>query len=151
MDAATQEDFSYQSLRQEHLQMAATFNRRAQELGCEDVSDYFWYHTIDLGPAGVTDLQDCGLHEVAVRDALPVLAEFIRRASLVPYDIGTRTGEDANDGEGRESGENNQGEEDGGGKLPGELPDHISADTFRQSARSAEGGTRTRTGLPKRF
>jgi tRNA (mo5U34)-methyltransferase len=54
MDAVTQEDFSYQSLRQEHLRMTATFNRRAQELGCENVSDYFWYHTIDLGDGLIT-------------------------------------------------------------------------------------------------
>jgi tRNA (mo5U34)-methyltransferase len=54
MDAATQEDFSHQSLRQEHLQMASAFNRRALELGCQDVSDYFWYHTIDLGDGLIT-------------------------------------------------------------------------------------------------
>ena len=34
--------------------MAVTFHRRAQELGCEDVSDYFWYHTIDLGDGLIT-------------------------------------------------------------------------------------------------
>jgi hypothetical protein len=46
--------FSYQSLRQEHLQMAAAFNKRAGELGCGDLSDYFWYHTIDLGDGLIT-------------------------------------------------------------------------------------------------
>lgn len=34
--------------------MAAKFNQRAREVGCEDVSDYFWYHTIDLGDGLVT-------------------------------------------------------------------------------------------------
>lgn len=44
------------------------------------------------GAKGV-DLRDCGLHTAAVREALPVLAEFITRAALVPYDVATRTGE----------------------------------------------------------
>lgn len=39
------------------------------------------------------DLSDCGLHVPAVRDALPVLAEFVTRAGLVPYDLDTRRGE----------------------------------------------------------
>ena len=47
MDSSIQEDFSHQSLRQEHLQMAAAFNKKALDLGCGDLSDYFWYHTID--------------------------------------------------------------------------------------------------------
>ena len=54
MDSSTQEDFSHQRLRQEHLQMAAAFNKRAGELGCGDLSDYFWYHTIDLGDGLLT-------------------------------------------------------------------------------------------------
>ena len=54
MDSSTQEDFSHQRLRQEHLQMAAAFNKKALELGCGDLSDYFWYHTIDLGDGLIT-------------------------------------------------------------------------------------------------
>ena len=47
-----------------------------------------------LGPSGtVADLQDCGIHEPAVREALPVIAEFITRAALEPYDVATRRGE----------------------------------------------------------
>jgi len=44
------------------------------------------------GAVGV-DLRDCGLHEAPIQSALPVLAEFITRADLTPYDLGTRRGE----------------------------------------------------------
>ena len=44
------------------------------------------------GATGV-DLRDCGLHEPAVQRALPVLADFVTRAELEPYDLGTRRGE----------------------------------------------------------
>ena len=44
------------------------------------------------GSTGV-DLRDCGLHEPAVQRALPVLAEFITRALLEPYDLTSRRGE----------------------------------------------------------
>lgn len=44
------------------------------------------------GSTGV-DLRDCGLHEPAIQRALPVLAEFISRAVLEPYDVATRRGE----------------------------------------------------------
>jgi tRNA (mo5U34)-methyltransferase len=54
MDSASNVDWSHQSLREEHLQMAAAFNKRALELGYGDLSDYFWYHTIDLGDGLVT-------------------------------------------------------------------------------------------------
>ncbi|MFL6157168.1 MAG: 23S rRNA (uracil(747)-C(5))-methyltransferase RlmC [Marmoricola sp.] len=47
---------------------------------------------LDEDASGV-DLRDCGLHVDAVRDALPVLAEFVTRADLSPYDLGTRRGE----------------------------------------------------------
>ncbi|HET7689576.1 MAG TPA: 23S rRNA (uracil(747)-C(5))-methyltransferase RlmC [Nocardioidaceae bacterium] len=47
-----------------------------------------------LDDAGVgVDIRDCGLHVPAVRDALPVLAAFVTRAALTPYDLGTRRGE----------------------------------------------------------
>ncbi|MCZ4497741.1 MAG: rRNA (uracil-5-)-methyltransferase RumB [Marmoricola sp.] len=46
-----------------------------------------------LGPDGGVDLRDCGLHVDTIRDALPVLAAFITRAALVPYDVTTRRGE----------------------------------------------------------
>jgi 23S rRNA (uracil747-C5)-methyltransferase len=47
-----------------------------------------------LGPdnRGV-DLRDCGLHTHRVRSALPVLARFIARADLAPYDVTQRRGE----------------------------------------------------------
>lgn len=46
-----------------------------------------------IGPEGGVDLQDCGLHVPVVAAALPVLAEFVTRARLDPYDIAGRQGE----------------------------------------------------------
>ncbi|MCX6395167.1 MAG: 23S rRNA (uracil(747)-C(5))-methyltransferase RlmC [Propionibacteriales bacterium] len=46
-----------------------------------------------LGPDGGVDLQDCGLHVPAVAEALPVLADFVSRAGLTPYDVASRRGE----------------------------------------------------------
>lgn len=48
------EDFSHQTLREEHLAMAKAFLEKAASLGCGDLSDYFWYHTIDLGDGLIT-------------------------------------------------------------------------------------------------
>jgi len=42
---------------------------------------------------GGVDLRDCGLHVPAIRAALPVLADFVSRASLTPYDVVSRRGE----------------------------------------------------------
>ena len=47
---------------------------------------------LDAAGAGV-DLRACPLHEQPIRDALPVLAAFVARAGLTPYDIATRRGE----------------------------------------------------------
>ncbi|MFL6106333.1 MAG: 23S rRNA (uracil(747)-C(5))-methyltransferase RlmC [Marmoricola sp.] len=44
------------------------------------------------GASGV-DLRDCGVHEPVIQAALPVLADFVTRANLVPYDVATRRGE----------------------------------------------------------
>lgn len=47
-----------------------------------------------LDPGGVgVDLRDCGLYPASLRAALPVLAEFVTLARLVPYDVPTRRGE----------------------------------------------------------
>jgi 23S rRNA (uracil747-C5)-methyltransferase len=46
-----------------------------------------------LGQDGGVDLRDCGLHLPAIQEALPVLADFITRASLTPYDVANRSGE----------------------------------------------------------
>lgn len=47
-----------------------------------------------LDEAGRTvDLQGCGLHLPGIRDALPVLARFVTRAAVVPYDVAARRGE----------------------------------------------------------
>ena len=47
---------------------------------------------LDAGGHGV-DLRSCGLHEPVLREALPVLAAFVTRAGLRPYDVPTRRGE----------------------------------------------------------
>jgi 23S rRNA (uracil747-C5)-methyltransferase len=47
-----------------------------------------------LGPAGAgVDLRDCPLHTPGIQAALPVLAEFVTRAALAPYDVAARRGE----------------------------------------------------------
>lgn len=47
-----------------------------------------------LDPAGGgVDLRDCPLHTPGIRAALPVLAGFVRRARLTPYDVPARRGE----------------------------------------------------------
>ena len=46
-----------------------------------------------LGPDGGVDLTDCGLHVPAVAAALPVLAAFVTRARIEPYDVAARRGE----------------------------------------------------------
>ncbi len=56
--------------------------------------------TIDAPTLGIlapdgrgVDLRDCGLHEPAIVAALPVLADFVTRAALPPYDVAARRGE----------------------------------------------------------
>lgn len=47
-----------------------------------------------LDPGGVgVDLRDCPLYPASLQAALPVLAEFVTLARLVPYDVPTRRGE----------------------------------------------------------
>jgi len=47
-----------------------------------------------LNPTGAgVDLRDCPLHTAGIQAALPVLAEFVTRASLTPYDVPGRRGE----------------------------------------------------------
>lgn len=46
------------------------------------------------GPTGSgVDLRDCPLHTAGIRAALPVLAGFVTRAGLTPYDVAARRGE----------------------------------------------------------
>lgn len=47
---------------------------------------------LDASYAGV-DLRDCGLHSPGLSAALAVVADFIARASLTPYDVVARRGE----------------------------------------------------------
>ncbi len=47
-----------------------------------------------LDPAGSgVDLRDCPLHTPGIRAALPVLADFVTRAAIEPYDVPSRRGE----------------------------------------------------------
>ena len=47
-----------------------------------------------LDPEGRgVDLRGCGLHDPVLREALPVLAAFVTRAGLTPYDVAQRRGE----------------------------------------------------------
>jgi tRNA (mo5U34)-methyltransferase len=50
-------------IQKEHSRMTYEFLSRAQELGCGDLSNYYWYHTIDLGEGlvtpGVYDYRHC--------------------------------------------------------------------------------------------
>lgn len=47
-----------------------------------------------LDPEGVgVDLRDCLLYPPALHASLPVLADFVTRARLTPYDVARRTGE----------------------------------------------------------
>lgn len=47
-----------------------------------------------LDPGGVgVDLRDCPLYPASLQAALPVLADFVTLARLVPYDVPTRRGE----------------------------------------------------------
>ena len=47
-----------------------------------------------LNPAGSgVDLRDCPLHTPRIRAALPVLADFVGRAAIEPYDVPARRGE----------------------------------------------------------
>lgn len=47
-----------------------------------------------LNPTGAgVDLRDCPLHTAGIRAALPVLADFVSRADLTPYDVAARRGE----------------------------------------------------------
>ena len=47
-----------------------------------------------LNPAGGgIDLRDCPLHTPGIRAALPVLAAFVTRAAIAPYDVPARSGE----------------------------------------------------------
>lgn len=47
---------------------------------------------LDAAGRGV-DLRECGLYTPALRASFPVLAEFVTRAGLTPYDVPGRTGE----------------------------------------------------------
>jgi 23S rRNA (uracil747-C5)-methyltransferase len=47
-----------------------------------------------LNPTGAgVDLRDCPLHTAGIQAALPVLADFVSRARLTPYDVPERRGE----------------------------------------------------------
>src|SRR5690606_33062139 len=47
---------------------------------------------LDVAAGGV-DLRDCPLYTAGIRQALPLLADFVRTAALTPYDVPSRRGE----------------------------------------------------------
>jgi 23S rRNA (uracil747-C5)-methyltransferase len=70
------------------------------QLGFRNKAKMVVHGTVDaptlgiLNPAGSgVDLRDCPLHTAGIRAALPVLAQFVTRATLTPYDVASRRGE----------------------------------------------------------
>lgn len=70
------------------------------QLGFRNKAKMVVHGTIDeptlgiLNPAGGgVDLRDCPLHTPGIQAALPVLAEFVTRAAIAPYDVPARSGE----------------------------------------------------------
>jgi hypothetical protein len=51
------------AVQEEQSRRTREFLARAQELGCGDLADYYWYHTVDLGDGlitpGVYDYRHC--------------------------------------------------------------------------------------------
>ena len=76
----------------EPVRSAETGFRNKAKMVVTGTSDEPRLGILDESRVGV-DIRDCGLHVPAVRDALPVLADFITRAALTPYDVSSRKGE----------------------------------------------------------
>lgn len=68
--------------------MVVTGSAEAPRLGILDPRQHPKHHD----GTGV-DLRDCGLYEPALGAAFPVVAEVITASGLIPYNVGTRTGE----------------------------------------------------------
>ncbi|MFC4370541.1 methyltransferase domain-containing protein [Citricoccus nitrophenolicus] len=68
--------------------MVVTGTAAAPRLGILDPRQHPKHHD----GTGV-DLRDCGLYEPALGAAFPAVAEVITRSGLIPYNVGTRTGE----------------------------------------------------------
>lgn len=73
---------------------------RSDRLGFRNKAKMVVTGTVDrpvlgiLGPTGAgVDLRDCPLHLPGIQAALPVLAGFVTRAGIPPYDIAARRGE----------------------------------------------------------
>ncbi len=73
-------------LREAHLRAAREFLRQARERGYGDLSDYYWYHTIDLGNGLVTP----GSYDY--RSSLPLFGFPADMRGMSVLDVGAATG-----------------------------------------------------------
>jgi len=65
---------------------AKRFRQRSAELGLDDVSPYYWYHTMDLGEGLVTP----GMHDY--RETIPAFQFPQDMSGLAALDVGSATG-----------------------------------------------------------
>ena len=70
----------------DYLARVEQFNQRALELGLGDLSNYYWYHTIDLGDGLVTP----GVFDL--RDTLPAFRFPEDMRGMTVLDVGSATG-----------------------------------------------------------
>ena len=73
-------------LRESHYQSAREFVRKAQQLGYGDLSEYYWYHTIELGNGLVTP----GTYDY--RYSLPFFQFPLDMSGMDVLDVGAATG-----------------------------------------------------------
>lgn len=66
--------------------------RNKAKLAVAGTVDHPTLGILDPRGAGV-DLRDCGLYPATLQAALPMIADFVTRARLTPYDVPTRRGE----------------------------------------------------------
>lgn len=71
---------------EEYLARIEKFNQRALDLGLGDLSNYYWYHTIDLGDGLVTP----GIFDL--RDNLPAFRFPEDMRGMTVLDVGSATG-----------------------------------------------------------
>ena len=71
---------------EEYLARIEKFNQRALDLGLGDLSNYYWYHTIDLGEGLVTP----GIFDL--RDNLPAFRFPEDMRGMTVLDVGSATG-----------------------------------------------------------
>src|SRR3989304_5706678 len=75
-----------ESIAQQFQARAKRFRERAAELGLDDASQYYWYHTMDLGEGLVTP----GMHDY--RETIPTFQFPQDMSGLAVLDVGSATG-----------------------------------------------------------